>query len=457
MENQNTQTEEKLKRKLGLFDGVNIMAGIIIGSGIFYTLADVLSYSNGNTGLTIVAWIIGGLMCLGGALCFAELGTMMPETGGTYYYISRIYKKIGPIVAFTQGWADTLLAIPAANIAIAMVGATYIGSLFGGFSAFQISCLSAAIAVIVSIVNIMGAKIGSLVNSVLMVIKVGAILAVIVLCYVFGQNTGDPITFQNLAETSGSPFSAIVFSVVAVLWCFDGWNSISLMAGELKNPKKNIPRVMIITLVAITGIYLLFNLSIMYVAPVEEIMASENITYDVVTTLLGKGAATILTVCIICSVLGSFVGSCMVYPRMIYAMACDNRWFPIFKKVSKKSNEPIVADIYVMIMMVFYAFASTVRDLVNICTLKAWIYFLFIFIGVLVMRKTSPDAERAYKVPFGPVIPVIMIVFSTVMLIANFVMNPVTLVGLLIPLSGVPGYFAFKAYNKKRGRPFGIN
>lgn len=439
-----------LERKLTFGRAVGVMGGVIIGSGIFYTLSYVLDYSHGNTAITVMAWVLGGLLCLGASMCFAELGTIMPASGGTYLYISRIYKKTGPLVAFTMGWSDALLGIPAGNTAIALVAATYIGTLLGGFSALQVSIVAAGIVVIIGVVNMFGAKVGSALSTVLLYIKVAAILGVIVTCFAFGGNTGDPIAFVNTTG-EGSVFTALVFSVVAVLWCFDGWNSICHMGGEIQNPKKNISRVMITTLLGITIIYLMFNLAILHVAPVKDIIASENIIFDVMKTIFGKGAAVVVTVCIVCSVLGSFNSSVLIYPREIYAMACDHRWFSVFRRVSKKTNEPFIADIYLIVMMVFYCFAASVRDLVNICTLNSWIYFLFVIAGVIVLRKKKPELERSYKVPLYPILPIVVGMFALTMLVANFIMDPGALVGLVIPLTGIPAYFAFGAYNKKHG------
>lgn len=350
-----------------------------------------------------------------------------------------------------MGWSDALIGIPG-NVAIALVGATYIGTLFGGFSAMYIAILAAAMCVILTLVNMVGAKEGSMLSTVLLFIKVAAILCVILACFLFGKQTGDPITFVN-STGSGSMVSAIAFSVVAVLWCFDGWNSICHMAGEIKDPKRNISRVMIVTLVGITLIYLLFNFAIMRILPVQDIIASENVTFDVVNILFGKGAATVITVAIICSVVGSLNSCILVYPREIYAMSRDYRWFSICGRLSKKHREPIAASIYVLIMMIFYCFATSFQNLVNIVVLYNWIYFMLAVLGVIVLRKKRPDLERPYKVPGGPVIPIMVSLCAIVMLAVNFIWDPSTALGFVIPLTGIPAYYGFKFYYKKRGYP----
>ena len=350
-----------------------------------------------------------------------------------------------------MGWSDALIGIPG-NVAIAMVGATYIGTLFGGFSAMQIAILAASICVILTLVNMLGAKQGSMLSTVLLFIKVAAILCVILACFLFGKQTGDPITFANTTG-SGSIVSAISFAVVAVLWCFDGWNSICHMAGEIKNPKKNISRVMIVTLIGITAIYLLFNLAIMRILPIKEIIASENVTFDVVGILFGKGAATVITVAIICSVIGSLNSCILVYPREVYAMSRDYRWFSPCGRLSKKRRQPVAASIYILIMMVFYCFATSFQTLVNIMVLYNWIYFMLAVLGVIVLRKKRPDLERSYKVPGGPVIPILVSLCAIVMLVVNFVWDHSTAWGFIIPLTGIPAYYGFHYFYKKHGYP----
>lgn len=440
--------ESEVKRTLSFGRAVGVMGGLIIGSGIFYTGSYVLDYSHGNAGVAILAWILGGLIVLGAAMCLSELGGIMPANGGTYVYLTRTYGKASPLLGFTMGWADALIGIPG-NAAIAMVGATYIGTLFGGFSSLQISFLASGICVVLTVLNLLGAKGGSIISTVLLFVKVIAILGVIIACFVLGQNTGDPITFTNTTG-EGAVLPALACSVVAVLWCFDGWNSICHMGGELENPKKNLSRVMAVTIVGITVLYLLFNLGVMRVVPIEDIIASENVTYDVIGILFGKGAATVITIAIICSVIGSLNSCILVYPREIYAMSRDRRWFAACGKLSKKSGQPVAASLYILAMMIFYCFVTSFQNLVNIIVLYNGIYFMLAVFGVIVLRKKYPDLERPYKVPGYPVVPILVCLCYFVILVVNFVWDPSTVAGFIIPLTGIPAYYAFQAYYKKQ-------
>lgn len=446
--NELSSSGSEVKRTLSFGRAVGVMGGLIIGSGIFYTGSSVLDYSHGNSGIAVLAWILGGLIVLGAAMCLAELGSIMPANGGTYTYLTKIYGKAGPLLGFTMGWSDALIGIPA-NVAIAMVVAQYIGSLLGGFTELQISFVAAGICIVLTIVNIIGATAGSTLSTVLLFVKTAAIFVVIAACFLLGSNTGDPIAFANTTG-EGAFLPALSCSIVAVLWCFDGWNSICHMGGELQDPKKNMSRVMIVTIIGITVIYLLFNLAIMRVIPIADIISSENVTFDVTEILFGKGAATIITIAIICSAIGSLNSCILVYPREIYAMSKDHRWFAVCGKLSKKNNQPIAASIYILLVMIFYCFATSFQTLVNIMVLYNLIYFMLCVLGVIVLRVKHPNIERPYKVPLYPILPILVCVCYTVILIVNFVWDPSTVIGFLIPISGIPAYFAFKAYYKNK-------
>ena len=439
--------EAEVKRTLSFGRAIGVMGGLIIGSGIFYTGSSVLDYSHGNSGIAILAWILGGLIVLGAAMCLSELGSIMPANGGTYTYLTRIYGKAGPMLGFTMGWSDALIGIPA-NVAIAMVSAQYIGTLFGGFTDFQVSCLAAAICIILTVVNMMGAKGGSQLSTILLFVKTAAILVVIFACFLLGPETGDPIKFVNTTG-EGAALPALACSIVAVLWCFDGWNSICHMGGELQDAKKNLSRVMTVTIVGITIIYLLFNLGIMRIIPIADFIASENVTFDVTEILFGKGAATVITIAIICSAIGSLNSCILVYPREIYAMSRDRRWFSVCGKLSK-NDQPVAASIYILIVMVFYCFATSFQNLVNIMVLYNLIYFMLCVFGVIVLRVKYPQLERPYKVPLYPILPILVCICYFIILVVNFVWDPSTVVGFIIPLTGVPAYYAFQAYYKKK-------
>lgn len=444
-----TSQKTGMKRDLGLFRAIGLIGGLMIGSGIFYIGSYVLNFSHGNSGIALLAWAIAGLISLGAGLCYAEMASFMPQSGGTYLYITQAF---GPCLGFAFGWTDFWISTSGSVAALGLAAAQYIGSLKGGFDSMSTSVLAALIIIALSLVNMKSVKTGGSLSTALLAIKVAAIVTVLAACFSFSGGKGDPIAFVNTAG-EGNFMSALVFSVVAALWAYDGWSSVCTVAEEVKEPQRNIARAMLISVGGITVIYLLYNIALMKVLPVDVIISSENPTFDVIQTIFGTGAATAITLAIICSILGSANSCLLAYPREFYAMARDYRWFPLFGKLSKSGKTPIYSQLFFMIYTAAICFSTDFVTLVNVTVLAGWLNYTTAVAACIVLRRKYPDLERPYKVAGYPVIPIAVILCTVVMLAVNFIWDPITVVGLLIPLSGVPAYFLFQKYFEKRGYP----
>lgn len=443
-----TSAKTNLKRTIGVFGGISVVGGMMIGSAIFYTSAYVLDYAGGNIMLSIIAWIVAGLLCLGSGMCYAEMGSLMPQSGGGLVYIGQAY---GPVASFCSGWSGAWVSQTGGTAAIAMAGAEFIGSLFGGFTPMQVSIVSCAMVLILGVINYFGADAGSKVSSILFVVKVAAIVGVIAACVLLGPANGDPLLAPVPQDVN--PIGAIMLAVTACLWCYDGFNTICTVAEEVKEPQKNIPKIVAGSVLGVGALYLLFHLSIIKVLPVDAIMASENVTYDVMELIFGKGAAVVVTVCIVCSIIGTTNSCVLAYPRSTYFMAREGRWFPQFGKVSKKTRVPVVALAFFTIVTAALCFMPSFQTLVNICVLESWVWYILIALGVGVLRKRYPNVKSDFRVPAYPIVAGLVTLFGVFMLVYNFVSDPITAVGLLVPISGIPAYYAFQAYFKKHGYP----
>lgn len=438
-----------MKRDMGLFRAVGLMAGLMIGSGIFYVGVYVLDYVHVSTGMALIAWVLAGFLSLCAGLCYAEMGTAMPRSGGSYVYVTESF---GPMVGFTMGWSDFWICQTGSIAALGLGFAQYLGSLFGGFTDLQTSIVGVITIVVLSLVNMRGVKQGSTLSTVLLIIKVAVIVIVMVSCLTYVGGSGDPILFE-FDGGFGDMVGAISMGIIAALWAFDGWTSICMVAEEVKNPKRNIPLAIIITLGGLTVIYTLFNIGLMRVLPAAQIAAADNPTFDAMETIYGTGVASILTVGICMSILGSCNSATLAYPREYYAMSRDGRWFPWFGKLDKKSRTPRNSQMFTMVYASIICFISDFGTLIDIAVLATWIYYALAVASCIVLRKKYPDIERPYKVWGYPVLPILVICFAIVMLVANFLTDPTTIIGLLIPLSGIPAYYAFNAYYKKHDFP----
>jgi len=431
-----------MKRDMGLFKAIGLMAGLMIGSGIFYVGAFVLDYIQLSTGWALVAWVIAGLFSLCAGLCYAEMGTAMPKSGGSYIYLTAAY---GPCLSFTMGWTDFWICQNGSIAALGLGVASYLCPLLG-IEGIGVSLVAVAVVVVLSLINMMGVNEGSTVSTILLVLKLAVIAFIIGAGLFYSGGTGDGVSF---AFAGGNFIGAISMAVVAALWAFDGWTSVCMVAEEIKEPQKNIPKAVAISLGGITLLYAVFNLVIMKILPAAQIASADNATFDAVEVMFGKGAAIFLTVGIILSILGSANSAILAYPREYYAMAKDKRFFPIFGKLNKKTGTPINSQIITMIYASIICFFADFQELVNIAVLATWIYYTLSVSAVFVLRKKYPNIERPYKVTGYPVMPALVIIFAIIMLAANFISDPKTVIGLLIPLSGLPAYFIFQWYFKK--------
>ena len=444
-----TASSTSLKRDMGVFRAVGLMAGLMIGSGIFYVGAFVLDYVHLSSGMALLAWLLAGLMSLGAGLCYAEMGAAMPRAGGSYLYVSEAF---GPMAGFAMGWSDFWIVQNGSIAALGLGFSQYVGSLFGGFSPMETSIVAVMTIIILSIVNMLGVKEGSTLSTVLLVVKVIVLAIVIVACFTYSGEVATKVVIGH-EGTFGDFVGAISMGVIAGLWAFDGWTSICMVAEEVKEPQKNIPKALTITLAGLTVVYLLFNYGLMRVLTPEEIATSDNATFTAMERIFGTGIASVLTVGIVLAILGATNSTILAYPREYYAMARHKRWFPLFGKVSKKHRTPINSQLITMVYASVVCFIADFQSLIDIAILATWIFYSMGVASCIILRHKYPEIERPYKVIGYPVLPIIVVCMGIVMLLANFFTDPHTIIGLLIPLSGIPVYFMFKAYYNKHEFP----
>lgn len=438
-----TQPNSGLKRDMGLVRAIGVMAGLMIGSGIFYVGAYTLDYLHMSSGWALVAWLLAAMYSLGTGLCYAEMGAAMPRAGGTYNFITA---GIGPSVGFAMGWADFWICCTASISALALGFAGYLAPLLG-IEGIGVPILACVAIISLSLVNMKGVKQGSGVSTILLIIKVALIAFIIVAGLSFKGGGGNPISFVF----DGKNFlGALSMGIIACQWAYDGWSSVCIVAEEIKEPQKNIPRAITLALGTIGTIYLIFNYVLLKLLPVADIVASDNPTYDAVGLMFGKGAATFLTIGIVLSVLGATNSSILAYPREYYTMARDKRWFPIFGKINEKTGTPVNSQLFTMIYACIICFFSTFQTLVSLTVLATNVFYTLSVVSLFRLRKKYPDIERPFRVIGYPVLPIIVIIASVVIMVANFVSDPKTVIGFLIPLSGLPAYYFFQRYYRKK-------
>ncbi len=442
LEQKLSSEETEFKREISLFGGVSILGGIMIGGGIFYLGSYVLMRTGMSLGWALVCWALGGLISLLGGLCYAELGAMMPKAGGSTFYLNTAFH---PLIGFLCGFSGWLISFPG-SISGGILALTAIFGLNGVTEKLAAS----ALIILFTLYNTFGVKVGSRFQSLTMIAKLIPIAIIMFGGLFFGKVTPNLSLAAPEGVTSVSQMiSMIAFATVATLWAYEGWTNLNLVAEEVKNPKRNLPLALIISIGGIALIYILFNFAIYRVLDIKEITelinSGEYYLGTVASTrLFASAGGFIVVVGMVISMIGSVNGLTIAGPRLPYAMAQEGHFFPAFGKLSEKYKVPTNAlwcQCLLSLLLVWF------RDLSQLTTLVVFATQFFntlIILAVLVMRKKMPDMPRPYKVWGGAVTVIIAALINIACLVNTAVSDPVTaLVGLSVPAVGAVVYFIF--------------
>lgn len=447
---QSEKTE--FKREISLFGGVNIIAGIMVGSGIFYLGSYVLMYSGMSMGLALLCWIVGGLITLISGLSYAELGAMLPRAGGAYVYLREAY---GPGFAFAGSFSSFLLGSSGSIAGLAVALATFINQVLPGeIGAWGQKLIAVGFIVLLSLYNMLGIKHGSWVQNIFMVAKLIPIVIIIVLGLTMGQQSPD-LSLSVEGASAWNWVTMLAFGVMATMWAYEGWVNLNTVTEEIKKPKRNLPLAIIIAICGVTVLYFLFNLSVYKTVPADVVgseIAAGNVYLgtEAAKSLLGGFGGTLVSICMLVAVFGALNGCVMVFPREYYAMAQDGAMFSMFGKLSEKRRTPvnsILASMVVSILLVSF----NLSQLANLVVFSGMVYKIFTFVAVIIFRKRYPELERPYKVPLYPVLIYIAIFAMLVLMACTFFDNNwwVSALSLVVP---VIGFAVYKLSNFGRGK-----
>jgi amino acid transporter len=388
---------------------------------------------------------MGGLFALCGALTLAEAASAFPETGGVYVYIREAW---GRLAAFLFGWSELVMIRAAALGAISTTFAEYFIRVLGhdpGVTPYsQYVHYVAAVAILVTAgFNYVGVRTAGTVQNLTTLAKVGGLLFIVLLAFSLGlPKTGGHYT--PVAPPGSFTVAGFGLALVSVLWVYDGWADVSFVAGEVENPRKNLPRALIIGTSGIILIYLLANLAYLAVLPVDEIRTSKLVAADVADKLLGPAGVAFVATVVMISTFGGLNGSMFTGPRILFAMADDNLLFKGMSKVHPRFKTPYVSISVVAVLAAVFVLLGTFEQLADAFVTAIVPFYALAVASVYALRK-RPDYNPAFRVPGYPVVPLIFIV-STAMLLINAIVDPSSrwqtlgvLGGILV---GIPVYFA---------------
>jgi len=432
--------QPKLKRVLSLLDATMINAGGIIGSGIFMVPAAVAMFT-GSASLFFMVWIAGGIVSLFGALSVAELGAAMPRAGGQYVYLSEAY---GPVWGYLYGWSAVAVINTASIAAVGVAFSEYLRFFFP-ITDVSIKGIAVATIVLLTIINILDVKSGARFQNVFTISKLGAIFGIIILGLVMeggsNQNLSPFFSDQSFTELVGP----LGLAMVSVLWTFDGWIFITYVAGEVKNPGRNIPLSLIFCMLIVVTIYLLLNYVLIYTLGFTGMNGSDLVVSDAASVFLGNKGAAIVTLIILISLIGANNGFVLTSARINYAMAKDKLFFYQASQIHPRFKSPANALIIQCVWACLLTFTGTFNQLITYIIFASWIFYGMSAGAVIILRNKKPDMERPYKTPVYPWIPIIFILFAIFLTINTIIEAPRdAAIGAGIILAGLPMYYYWK-------------
>jgi APA family basic amino acid/polyamine antiporter len=438
----------RLKRELTLYGLTMVAIGSCIGSGIFLTPSQIAQYLPSPLYILLV-WTLGGVIALAGALTFAELGSMFPQAGGVYEYLKLAY---GPIFGFLYGWSYLFIISSGAIAALAIAFATYLAVLVP-LSQRGITVVAVGSIICVTLVNIFRVKAGEVFASVFTGLKLAGIAAIVVV----GLFLGAPELFssgQTASTFGGSLFNAFGLALVGVLWSYGGWQHATYLAGEAIDPRRTVPRALVIGALIVALAYVTINLAYLFLLPVDEIAASSSVAADAVETIF-PFSGKIIAMMIAISVFGTAGIYTLSSPRLYYAMASDRVFFKGLAKVHPRFRTPMNAILLQSAWAIFLLFFwGTFEDVITYVVFTDWIFFCLVAISVFVFRVTKKDELRPYKTWGYPVTPMVFIVCSFLFVLNTLLQKPRhAWAGLILVAVGIMIYLGFRKFGKSNGMP----
>ena len=427
---------ERMPRAVGLFNAVAVSVGVTVGSGIFRVPATVAGQLP-DAGSIILCWVAGGRIALCGALSLAELAAALPRSGGVFAYI---LESFGPLPAFLFGWAELVVVRAAALGAVATIFAEYLGY-FIPLNGLQVREVAACTIAVIGAINYVGVRRAAAVLSAATLAKYLAVLALGLLACT--ANGGSSAHFAPLWSQALSP-SLIATALIPVMWTYDGWADLSMLGGEVSNPRRTLPLALILGAVCVMFVYLIVNLGFMYAVPLHEMAGSRLIAATVagrIPLLAGAGTALIVSIVLIATFSG-LNGSMLVGSRIFFAMADRGLLFRAVARVSPRFNSPSVAIGVATALGVVYVLENDFAQLADKFILGIWPFYALAVAGVFVLRRRRPDLPRPYRVWGYPIVPALFLLASVGLIMNALVTDPRnTGVTLLIILAGVPVYW----------------
>lgn len=442
----------QLRRSIGVFGALGVMIGVIIGSGIFRTPPEIALLIDSPV-LVIGLWILGGLVCLAGALTYAELAAMRPDSGGLYVFLRDGF---GEVTAFVFGWSYLLLVKPFAAGGIAVLFGESVNALLGTHWDPRIA--TTAVLLSLTLINVGGVGVSTRVSAVLTTLKFSALALIVLLTILLGRLSSG--VFEASPASASTPIGiwplvlACSAAMASILWTYDGWADVGAIAGEVRLPQKNLPRVFIFGTLAVIIIYVLVNIAYFALVPLSEMRALAkaspgfSVAPLVAERLLGPVGSTVVTVVILLSTLGSSHASIMTGARVSYAQARDGLLFRFIGRVSPRFATPD-ASLFTQVALSIVAvwLLGDFQSLAEGFVFTMWIFYALGAAALIVLRRKDPTRERPFRCPGYPFVPLVFLLAAVTMTGLSIAQDPVhNLAWLGVLLAGVPMFYLWRRF-----------
>jgi basic amino acid/polyamine antiporter, APA family len=433
----------KPRRQLGLFDAIMIVMGGIVGAGIFANPSEV-AHRVHTPFLILGVWVLGGFFAMCGAFIWAELATRLPGTGGQYLYLREAYH---PSVAFVYGWGLLLVTQTGGMAAVAVIFSSYFRALTG--LAWNDSAIAALVLLILTGINCLGARAGSNVQSAFMLLKIGAIAALVVIGFALGGGSlksgpllAQPVSF-GLLKSMGS-------AMVPIAFAYGGWQTATFVAGEMRDPRRDLSRGLLLGVAAVVGLYLAVNLACLRVLGPAGLDATTIPASDVMRIALGERGAQWIAVGIVISTLGFLSQSMLTGPRVYYAMARDGLFFESVGKLSRRSKAPVIAIVLQGMAAIVIACSGTYGEILNFAVTVDFIFFGMTAASLFILRRRQIGSDSAiYRVPGHPFTTILFVLSCAGIVASAIVASPAnSAIALCIMLAALPVYYYWSKFRR---------
>jgi basic amino acid/polyamine antiporter, APA family len=463
-----------LIRGLTLVAAASIVIGNVIGTGVFLK-ARVMTCNVGTPGRVVAVWVAAGLLSLAGALTYAELAAMMPRAGGEYVFVREAY---GRPLGFLYGWMQIFIAKTGSQASLAVAFAIFFNDLTGGalggnfytlrlagqefpFGGLQLMAVGAI--VLFTAVNCAAVSVSGQVATVLTFVKIALVLGVGLGAFLLTQNGG----FGNfgLANEGGAcegvdaaaryGVAGFGAAMLGALWGYDGWNNLTLVAGEVKDPQRNIPRALIFGMFVIITAYVFVNTAYFYaMTPTEvaSVPASSSVARELAARVFGPVALMLIAAGLVFSSVGSLHTSILAGARVPYAMSRDRLFFQSLARLSPRTHVPVGALVLQGVWACLLALSGSFDTLTDYVVFGSWIFYGLTTASVFVFRRRMPNAERPYRAWGYPVVPAVFLLVTAWLLFNTLLTTPrQAIYGLGLILIGLPVYWYWAGHNRRRG------